>query len=119
MWRIEDHELAALAEVSRDRRKEATIDHVRAKLVLPEGVDEKALKTDLGRSYDLAERFLAPYPEASYKSYVFMALVFTLLKPEVMSSPEPRVWLNNRQIGINTRVDLAYRIMKATVNGGL
>ncbi len=118
MWTLEDHERAALADASQLRARKEVVDHARAKLALPDDVDEAALRGDLERSYDQADQFLRDYPNSSYKSYVFMTLIYTTLKPEVMRSPEPWIWLKNDRVGINTRVDLAYRMTKQTVNGG-
>ncbi|MEL6678415.1 MAG: hypothetical protein AAFQ51_06885, partial [Pseudomonadota bacterium] len=119
MWTLEDHNRQALAAAQRALAREDIVDHARAKLDLPAVVDEATLRQDPIRAHDRAAGFLKRYPEASYKTHVLAPLIFTLLRDEVLKAPEPWVWLKNDRVGVNTRVDLAYRIMKSTVNGGI
>ena len=119
MWTLENHERQALAAAQRALAREDIVDHGRAKLDLPAVVDKATLRQDLIRAHDQARGFLNRYPEASYRTYVLATLICTLLRDEVLKAPEPWVWLKNDRVGANTRVDLAYRIMKSTVNRGI
>ena len=117
MWILEDAEKEALSTAQKRNLRETVINHAQDKLRLPRGADPVVMREVLAQSYDAAARFLQGYPDASYRSYVFLTLIHAMLGPQVMSSPEPWNWLGNDRIGINCRVDLAYRIAKDAANG--
>lgn len=118
MWTIEDHERAALAQAQKDNFREDVVDHVLAKLQLPEADDAGRLRENVRTQYDNADTLLGKYPNATYKSYVFMTLIYSVLPAEVMASKEPWTWLENDRVGINTRVELAYHIMRDAMKEG-
>lgn len=115
MWVIEDHEVDALADVCKRREKDRIIDHARAKMVFAAAVPESEIRAVLEDRYEKVDAFLSSYSEASYKSYVLATLIFAIIKPEVMATATPWDWLKNDRVGINTRVDLAYRMTKDRV----
>ena len=117
MWILEDAEKEALSTAQKRNLRETVINHAQDKLRLPRGADPVVMREVLAQSYDAAARFLQGYPDASYRSYVFLTLIHAMLGPQIISSPEPWNWLGNDRIGINCRVDLAYRIAKDAANG--
>lgn len=117
MWTLEDTEKEALAAAQKRDLRERVINHAQGKLRLPHGADPVGLRDVLAQSHDAAARFLQRYSDASYRSYVFLTLIHAMLGPQVMSSSAPWIWLGNDRIGINCRVDLAYRIAKDAANG--
>lgn len=117
MWVLEDNEIEALGAAQKRNLRETVINHAQDKLQFPPGVDPTQTRGMLTQSYDAAEIFLRRYPDATYRSYVFLTLIHIMLGPEVMSSPEPWKWLNNDRIDIDCRINLAYRIAKDAANG--
>lgn len=116
VWTIEEHERSALANAHKERFRKEVVEHVLAKLKVPDLVEGEELRRRVDEQYEKADAFLSLHPKATYKSYVFMTLIFCVLPPDIMETPEPWVWLNNMRIGINTRVNLAYKITRTTIN---
>lgn len=115
-WILEDHERAALSGAQKKRSRDEIVDHARDKLIIPNDLDEITIRLNLEHCCDKAQIFLEKYPHSSYKTHVYMTLIYSLVPPELMDTPEPWLWLKNERIGINTRVDLAYKITKNAVN---
>jgi len=113
MWYLEDHEREALAKASTNEFRVKVIDHALSKLnFADENIPEDHLYEIAEKLFDLSHEFLKNYPEAAYKSYVFMVMLYFIKGVDEMHKPYIQDTLRNDRIGINTRVKCIYDITR-------
>jgi len=119
MWVLEDHEREALANAAKNEFRSDVVDHALAKLQFgTTGLSEEGFQEIGEKLFDISHELLGKYPEATYKSYVFMVMLFFIKGIEEMNKPYMKKSLNNERIGINTRIQSAYDITRIMMEKG-
>lgn len=119
MWTLEDHEREALANAAANEFRSDVVDHALAKLQFNTSeVSDDDLHKIGEKLFDISHQFLGKYPEANYKSYVFMVMLHFIKGIEEMGKPYMQDSLQNDRIGINTRVQFSYDIARLALERG-
>lgn len=119
MWTLEDHEREALANAAKNEFRADVVDHALAKLQFDTSeISDDDLQKIGGKLFDMTHAFLGNYPEAHYKSYVFMVMLYFIKGIEEMNKPYMQDSLRNDRIGVNTRVQFSYDIARIMMEKG-
>lgn len=119
MWTLEGHEREALTNAARNEFRSDVVNHALAKLQF----DTTELSRDDFRKigeklFDISHAFLGKYAEATYKSYVFMVMLYFIKGIEEMNKSYMQESLTNDRININTRVQFSYDIARVMMEKG-
>jgi hypothetical protein len=119
MWTLENHEREALANAAKNEFRSDVVNHALSKLKFkPLEVPRGDLQKIGEKLFDISHEFLGKYPEANYKSYVFMVMLYFIKGIKEMEKPYMKESLNNDRIGINTRVQFSYDIARIMMERG-
>lgn len=117
-WFLEDHERAALAQVSLDAFKADVIAQARAKISFRETPSEDDFQAAARLVFDRTHDVLRAYDTATRDSYVRLVVVYFLRGIDGMNGDDIQQTLLNERIGINTRVKFIYDLNKLMFREG-
>ncbi|WP_147253001.1 hypothetical protein [Thalassospira profundimaris] len=116
-WTLEDHEREAIANSATRAFRSDVVDHALSKLRFNDAeISQDDLQKIGEMLFDHAHELLGKYPEANYKSYVLMVMLYFIQGIEEINKPHMQEALTNDRIGINTRVQCAYGIVRYFMN---